>query len=240
MVITGICFDGFNNKTFYDTLSLDKDDINIVTLHGQVIGYSSKDDAENISLPLLKGKNIDYLALGHIHYNDIKPLDERGVYAYSGCLDGRGFDETGVKGFYLLNTESKKVKAEFIPFSSRVLHEATFNLDGSKSFYDIKREILTLLKKECNSGDLIKVVLKGEIPTDYIVDVNGLTVLLNSEFFFVKVIDKTSLKISEEDIAADKSVRGEFIRLVLNSDMDLQAKNKVIMCGINALKGEEI
>lgn len=239
-VISGIRSDAFNGDTLYDTLRLDKDDVNIVTMHGQVVGYSSNESAENISLPLLKDKYIDYLALGHIHYHDLKPLDERGVYAYSGCLEGRGFDETGEKGFYLLEVDNKRVKAEFIPFAARELHELIFTVDADKSFYDVKREILVVLKKECDRNDLIKVILKGEIPTDYIVDINGLLSMLSSEFFFVKVVDKTTLKISEEDVALDKSVKGEFVRLVLNSDMDSLMKNKVIMCGINALKGEEI
>ena len=54
----------------------------------------------------LKNKNIDYLALGHIHGYKEAPLDGRGKYCYPGCLEGRGFDECGKKGFVLLNIEN--------------------------------------------------------------------------------------------------------------------------------------
>ena len=91
-------------------------------MHGQVAGYKSSEDAEVISIPRLKGKYIDYLALGHIHTFSKGQIDERGHYAYSGCLDGRGFDELESKGFVLLNCENGKVESEFIEFSSRALY----------------------------------------------------------------------------------------------------------------------
>ena len=37
-------------------------------------------------------------------------IDERGKYAYSGCLEGRGFDETGDKGFVLIDVNDKKAE----------------------------------------------------------------------------------------------------------------------------------
>ena len=88
--------------------------------------------------------------------------------------------------------------------------------------------------------DLIKVVLKGEREPNFEIDKDGLTTLLNQKFFFAKIYDKTELKINIEDYALDKSVRGEFVRAVWQSDLSLQEKNRVIMCGINALKGEDL
>jgi hypothetical protein len=46
--------------------------------------------------------------------------------------------------------------------------------------------------------------------------------------------------VNIEDYLYDKTVRGEFVRTVWESDMDELMKRRVIMCGINALKGEEI
>ena len=74
-------------------------------MHGQESDTDAKDKAEIINLKQLKNKNIDYLALGHIHTYKQSKLDNRGTYCYSGCLEGRGFDECGEKGFVLLNIE---------------------------------------------------------------------------------------------------------------------------------------
>ena len=88
--------------------------------------------------------------------------------------------------------------------------------------------------------DLIKVVLKGSHKTDFYIDKDNLSNRLNEYFFFAKVYDRTELKVEPEDYLMDKSVRGEFVRAVWESDMSAEDKRKVILCGLNALKGEEI
>ncbi len=238
VVISGVKFTAHNVSVIYDTLSLNENDVNIVALHGQMVGYNSNEKAEVISLPKLKNKNVDYLALGHIHSYSKGVLDERGEYAYCGCLDGRGFDETGEKGFVLLNVLNDKVLSEFIPFSSRIFREVEFDVSNFTDWYDVKDQIISLLNQQCNPTDLIKVVVKGEHKTDFEIDKEGLTSLLNEKYFFAKVYDKTSLKIEVADYANDKTVRGEFVRSVWESDLDAETKQKIILCGINALKGE--
>lgn len=73
--------------------------VNIVTLHGQV-GVVSGVGQVNISK--LKNKGIDYLALGHIHTYAEQTLDGKGIYCYSGCLEGRGFVSVDRKVLYCL------------------------------------------------------------------------------------------------------------------------------------------
>lgn len=238
--IGGVNFDGYNNTLIYDTIKFDEDKINIAVLHGQVAGYNSTEKADIISIPALKNKNIDYLALGHIHYFDAKPIDDRGEYCYSGCLDGRGFDELGNKGFVLLTIENNKIDKQFVGFSSRQFHEYTYDLTNTDTYFDMRSEILTGLLKTCSSFDLIKVVLKGEHDADFDVDKDGLASYLSENFFFVKVYDKTALKIDIKDFEFDKSVRGEFVRAVWESNLTGEEKQRIIMCGLKALKGEEV
>ena len=101
ITITGIEFGTQSNYEIYNTLLLEKNKTNIVVMHGQESDTDVKDKAEIINLKQLKNKNIDYLALGHIHTYKQSKLDNRGIYCYSGCLEGRGFDECGKKGFVI-------------------------------------------------------------------------------------------------------------------------------------------
>ena len=82
--ISGIVLSASNSMSLYDTLDLDTEHVNIVVMHGQIAKYNTK-DGDKINLTRLKNKNIDYLALGHIHSYELGELDKRGVYAYSGC-----------------------------------------------------------------------------------------------------------------------------------------------------------
>ncbi|MCQ2387679.1 MAG: DNA repair exonuclease [Clostridia bacterium] len=214
VVISSVAFDSTNANFIYDNLFLDEKNINIVALHGQIAGYKSSEKAEVISLPLLKEKNIDYLALGHIHQYAEGKLDDRGVYAYSGCLDARGFDETGEKGFVLLTIENNKLKREFVKFSSRCFYEVEYSVNGENNWFNFRNKIIQDLSEKIPKESLIKIILTGERKTDFDVDTEGLTSRLNEDYFFVKIYDKTILKVSEEDYINDKSVRGEFIKNV--------------------------
>ncbi|MBE5737448.1 MAG: DNA repair exonuclease [Clostridiales bacterium] len=239
-VVSGINLTNLNQKIIYDTLILDKSKVNIVAIHGQVAGYNCSDKAEIISLPKLKDKNIDYLALGHIHSYSRGVLDERGEYVYSGCLDGRGFDELGDKGFVLLEYKDQKLQSQFIKFSSRNLYEIEYDVSDKTSFYELCDFIEQDLLKKIDANSLVKVVLKGKHKTDFYIDKFSLATKLNNLFFFAKVYDKTELEVNLSDYEFDKSVRGEFVRAVWESELDSQEKNKIIMCGLSALKGEEI
>ena len=120
-----------NRAIIYNSLVLNHDDYNIVTLHGQIGGYYSKNETENISLNDLKNKNIDYLALGSVHSFANAKLDNRGIYCYCGCLEGRGFDECGEKGFVLLDIDEQthEVDYSFVPIAARTLY--TLEIDAS-------------------------------------------------------------------------------------------------------------
>ncbi|MBQ8197732.1 MAG: DNA repair exonuclease [Clostridia bacterium] len=238
VTITGINSCALNTSIVYDTLSLDKDKINICCMHGQIAGYALEKGKEVISLPRLKNKHIDYLALGHYHFFMDGKIDERGFYAYSGCPEGRGYDETGEKGFVLIDTVNNKLSYKFKPFACRNILELEFSVTNFESGFDVREEILSIVKAKYNKNYQLKVVLSGERKADFILDTVELAERLNELVFFAKVVDKTNLKISLEEFATDKSVRGEFVRAVLSSELSQEDKNKVILMGLNALKGE--
>ena len=64
--------------------------------------------------------------------------------------------------------------------------------------------------------------------------------LLDEYFYYEKVYDETRLLINYSEYEKDASLKGEFIRMVLGSDMTEEQKSEVIRCGISALSGEEI
>lgn len=237
--ICGAKITSANAPFIYDTLSLPKDTFNIVTLHGQVAGYKTTEKAEVISIPLFKDKNVDYLALGHIHTYSTGIIDARGKYAYSGTLDGRGFDELGEKGFILIDVDGARADYSFVEFCSRGIFEHNFNVEGYQNYIEAREQLLEQLKVAYDGKSLIKVVLTGAHKPDFEIDKEGLAEKLNQIFFFAKVYDKTELKIEIEDYIQDKSVRGEFVRAVWESNLSPEQKRKVILTGLSALKGEE-
>lgn len=227
---------GMEQEPAYDALNLPEDTVNIVTLHGQI---STQPGEELIALPLLKRKNIDYLALGHIHSYQTGKLDDRGTWCYCGCLEGRGFDELGAKGFVLVNVENKNVSHEFVPFARRTLEEVSVDITDLVTV----SQILAAAEEACEgipAENLVKVTLTGTYSLETQKDLQFLKKMLEGRFWFLKIKDESRLKIEKESYEHDLSLKGEFIRLVMASNRPEEEKERMILCGIRALSGEEV
>ena len=236
IVIAGIEINQENYEDLYKSLDLEQDNINFVVMHGQ---ESTKPGIGYVCTPLLKDKNIDYLALGHFHSFKKNRLGRRGVYCYSGCLDGRGFDECGEKGFVLIEIDGNSVVSEFVPFSSRNLIEVPVDITGLITISEIKRK-MEKAAKGISAESLVKFVLQGSYSLETQKDFRFLLPELQSKFFFVKIVDESKLAITIEEYKYDVSLKGEFIRMVLASKKSDQEKEQIIRYGIQALSGEDI
>ena len=238
VVVSGLMPD-CNSVLQYDKCVLNSGDYNILVMHGEIVNYKGRIKSSAISLPMLKDKNIDYLALGHYHSFNSGVIDLRGHYAYSGCLDGRGFDELGQKGFVLIDSE-KEQPYTFIPFSSRQYFESYFSVTNFDSWATTRAEVLQKLKNEIDKNNLVKLVLEGEHSQNFSIDKCELEQRLREFFFYAKIEDNTILRLNQEEYLLDKTVKGEFLRLVWESDLSDEQKKKVISCGLGALKGEDL
>lgn len=236
VVITGLELDRENWNTMYDSLKLNPEDTNIVMLHGQ---ESSSTGEEQIALPLLKNKNIHYLALGHIHSFRQEQLDLDGIWCYCGCLEGRGFDECGEKGFVLVNAENRRVQTEFVPFASRSLEEVTVDITGLVTVSQIQNA-MEKAAADISADSLVKFTFTGEYTLETQKDLRFLKKMLEDRFWFVKIRDESRLMIDKASYEHDISLKGEFIRMVMASDRSEEEKEQIILCGIRALSGEEV
>lgn len=235
--ISGVEY-SLNIRKEYENMNFNSDKFNIVVLHGQE-SNSFNDFEENVNINMLKNKNIDYLALGHIHSFKISQLDERGFYCYSGCLDGRGFDECGEKGFVLLQIEKDNTfKYKFIPISSRLYYDIDVDITAQNSEDEIYDTVLKSVEK-ISENDIVRVNLIGEIDENLSIDLEYFQSKFADMFYLIKFNDKTNTKIDYLSYQNDISLKGEFIRLIQSSDMEENQKNDIIKVGIKALLGKE-
>lgn len=241
VVISGIEITKENNKAIYGKLILDRSKTNIVMLHGQVSEYGNNREYD-IPLGMLKNHNIDYLALGHVHQYKRERLDDRGIWCYSGCLEGRGFDECGEKGFVLLDAEEGKVKDTFIPFSTRNFHEIKVDITGTGGMF-ATGEVIEKMREASEhipQKDMVKFILTGYTDVEQEIDYIRIKTEFEEKFYFTKVYDNTLAKVDYDIYANDKSLKGEFVRLLKEENIDENRKNKILEIGLKALRGEEI
>ncbi len=233
--ISGLEISRENALSLYSTLQLDEKRKNIVMLHGQVTSVSGMD---KINVHKLADKNVDYLALGHIHSYVENKLDDRGRYAYSGCLEGRGFDECGEKGFVLLEVD-QEISSTFIPFAERSIEEYSVDITGTGKTYEAYQAVKATVR--FSPANLYRILLTGEIDYENDTLASDVERLLSDDCYFVSVKDKTLRKLERREYEGDISLRGEFIRQVMaNPDWDDERKSRVITLGLKALEDREV
>lgn len=243
--IGDVCITGRETNVFsdkiYKELTLDSSRINIVTMHGQLDNSMKITNQSLINKNSLKGKNIDYLALGHIHSFSEGKIDERGNFCYSGCLEGRGFDETGTKGFVLLEIDEKnrKIKPVFIKSSIRIIYKKNIDITNLEFYSEILDKIL-LEVRDVSESSLIKINLTGQVSEKAEVLVESFEKQLYERFFYVRIYDETETKIDYEKYRNDFSLKGEFVRLVESKNISEKQKSFIIKTGLRALAGKSL
>lgn len=100
--------------------------MHIMALHAQVDG---KGNYAPITREQIAESGLDYLALGHVHLYDGLQQEGKTHWAYAGCPEGRGFDETGKKGVLLVTLDEQDgCQVEQIPLAKRRYHVQTIDI----------------------------------------------------------------------------------------------------------------
>ncbi|MBQ8718578.1 MAG: DNA repair exonuclease, partial [Clostridia bacterium] len=234
--ITVSATSGFDSATYESVPRVDG--LHIVMLHGQITQAATV-GRDVVSLPRLAGKGIDYLALGHEHSYRSDRLDAHGVWCYSGCPEGRGFDECGEKGVVLLEVSPDGgLRHEFLPIARRTMHRLTLSVQPEDDAHAIELRMQEAVAS-IPERDMVLLDMRGECLPEHEIDADRLALWLRDRFFTAKLEDHTTLALRAEDYMYDVSLKGEFIRTVMASKLPLAKRDRVILCGLRALRGEE-
>lgn len=244
VTISGIECMGDSLLEMNEDWSLPEESVNIVMLHGSLVEQiNSAWKEDQIPLNKFRDKYVDYMALGHIHSYQKGHLDQRGIYCYSGCLEGRGFDECGQKGFVLLEAdeEERKLVSRFIPFGKRQLYEIHVSVEGCMTSAEMTRRIeSTLDTYEVEKEDFVKVLLTGAIDVECEKNIQYIRAKFSDKYYCFLLKDCTTLAVDYSDFIIDETLKGEFVRMVQEADIPQKDKAEIIRFGILALAGEEL
>ena len=224
--------------------NLKEEDCNILMLHGALReGGPEVQNEQGISLKQLSRYPIHYLALGHIHKREEGKCGSL-YYIYPGCLQGRGFDEEGEKGFYYLEIEeeTKEIKAEFVPLKEGEFRIITLFLSEEDGTLDAEEKIRESLKKEgAEAKDSVRIILKGEKRAEEERNLRYLEKQLEEGYAYIEIKEETKLKLRKEEFIHEKGLKGEFLRMVCESEsLSEEEKEKLMILGIGLLQGEEL
>lgn len=203
--VTGAAFTAAEEWEPFDGASFSGGDapIRLGVLHGEVTRGESKYRA--IPPAAIEKTNLTYLALGHVHRCAGVQRAGNTAYAYPGCLPGRGFDETGDKGFLYGEITPEKVELEFIPFAPRRYQSVTADITDR----DPADAVRQALDPDCGQ-DVCRVLLTGSRRENF--SLSALTSELSGLCAALELTDET---YPEEDVWArcgEDSLRGLFLQ----------------------------
>ena len=179
--------------------------VQIGLLHGEL------EPAEARYNPLrredISASRLDYLALGHIHKRGEPKSFGGTLTAWPGCVEGRGFDELGEKGFYEGVIDGGKVSPPvFVPFARRRYEILQVDVTGKAP----RAAVESALPPE-TAEDLYRVLLTGETGEGG-ADPKALETALSGRFYALEVRDHTRVAADVWARAGEDSLRGLFLR----------------------------
>lgn len=229
-------------------LKLKEEDCNILLLHGALYQGTPKGEAvqgeEGIFLKNLEKLPLSYIALGHIHKGGEGKLNNGALWAYPGCLQGRGFDEEGEKGFLYLKVEEEKkeIRKEFIPIKQgefRILEIELLEDEGTLAC--LKKIEEEMEKASISKEDSLRIILKGKKGLEQERNLRYLQLQLQDSVFFLEIRDECELSWNREEAMKEKSLKGEFLRVLAAADnLSKEEQEEIIALGMGLLQGGEL
>ena len=207
------------------------DKVNIGVFHANVGGA----DYNPAKITDIEKSGLDYLALGHIHKaTEIKQAGAT-YYAYCGCTEGRGYDETGEKGVYAIElTKGNIIDASFVPVCERMYFDEEIDITDAGNYDEIVDKINEIYKGE---NHIYRFTLTGK--SNMAVDTEVIRERI--EGFSVIIRDKTTPAVDIEKLAEEFSLKGLFARFALENkeNMSEEEFNEALKIGINYIEKEE-
>lgn len=208
----------------------------LMVLHGQVEGGG---DYAPIARADIAASRLAYLALGHVHQYSGIQREGNTFWAYSGCPEGRGFDETGEKGVLCLTLDESGCRGELVPLSPRRYEELTVDLTGQEEPLAAVRAVLPS-DTEC---DVYRITFTGERGEEPL-NLAALEAALAPQFYGLTLRDRTRVRREVWERREEDSLTGLFLRSMAarcQADPEDETLQLAVRFGLAALeRGEDV
>lgn len=212
----------------------------IALLHGQLVS-SGQESLYNPMDPAQFPGELTYVALGHIHQACQKINAYGTSYAYSGCPEGGGFDETGEKGILEGIIDDTGLHLSFLPTATRLFFREHIDLSDIETTEEAVQRIRETLGNTDFSKNYYRLILTGRTSWR---DISLLERELEETMYFLSLRDELLPWQDPYALAQEESLKGYFVQNLLRmqekADPELQKQIELAMrYGLDAFEGKE-
>jgi len=198
-----------------------KEKINILITHCNLDGSDLEEKSyNNLSSKKLKEIGFDYIALGHIHKNNI---EENINIVYPGSTISLGFDELGKHGMIVGNIEKGDLELDFINLDEKEFKEKEYDISEIMTIEELLEKIEEIRLEE---NKLYKIILIGK--RNFEINLYKLIKMIQKKEI-IKIKDKTTLGYDIEKISQENTtLRGIYVKEMLNK-IEKEPENKEML-----------
>ena len=212
---------GANDVEQWRELQLPQSGYNILVLHG---------DVDDESYGLIDKRAI---AQSSAHHAFAEHKFGKVVGAYSGVSEPRGFDESAQTGFVLIDTDKKSLS--FVPQAIRSVQTVTVDVSNIQSDIALQNTLLGATS-QVMAHNYLNLVLVGNVSPE--LNIHNATNTLKGRFFALRIDDRTQTAYNLDELAKEVSLRGEFVRKVL--ELPQEEQGEVLKLGLALLSGGDL
>lgn len=247
LVVWGAGFNAsYEHESLLKEINVDRSKINIMVIHGEVEKGNSKNEYNPIYLNEIGKSGLDYIAIGHRHKFSGILKEGNTYYAYSGCPQGRGFDEEGEKGVIIGDVYCGGVSLYFKPICKRKYITREIDISDINTYDELISKILSEVNSEEFKQNFYKIILKGEIKEHFSLNERILSEKIKGKFYYIKIVNTTSIAVDLDQVSQDYSVKGKFVAKIMkkieeaSSDDEKDLLRLALKLGIQCLSEEEV
>lgn len=205
--------------------------LRFMVAHGNTLG----EDYGGITPAQIRTSGLSYLALGHIH--QCSGLQQTGdtFWAYPGCPEGRGFDETGDKGVLHVTLDGQRVQAQFLSLCRRRYEILDVDVTNADDLLSCVEQALPAQTRE----HIFRVRLTGQAEL-VSAQLERLAETLSPRFYSLELQDHTRAPQRVWERAGEDSLTGLFLAAMAGQP-ESELRELAVRFGLSALEqGEDV
>lgn len=221
---------------FLDNFRAEGSGTHVALFHGSLnsgLGFQEEGKAPHAPFDAdqIPAANLAHALVGHFHTPTDGPW-----HTYAGNPEPLAFGETGERGVVVIDIDdSGRVERSRYQVSDTLVHDITIDLTHATSGHEARERATQALAPLRGT---VRATFTGEVAPTCEVSLATFTGLGQHLDAFVPRISKLTVGYDIEAIAQHTStVRGRFVRDVLDAELDEDIRQQVLVTGLRALDG---